>query len=135
MNPKDPPAKTTSRRPPLSPALRQAREAIDRGLSRDRGRLHGLWSRWRGRPDDAEAQAAFERALAESVVRRESRAANLPAAPVDPSLPIAAEADRIVELIRAHPVVVIAGETGSGKTTQIPKLCLAAGRGAAGMIG
>src|SRR5690606_38200790 len=51
MNPKDPPAKTTSRRPPLSPALRQAREAIDRGLSRDRGRLHGLWSRWRGRPD------------------------------------------------------------------------------------
>ncbi|KGM56622.1 DEAD/DEAH box helicase [Lysobacter arseniciresistens ZS79] len=119
----------------MSPGLRQAREAIDHGLSRDRGRLHGLWSRWRGRPDDADAQGAFERALAESVARRESRAANLPVAPVDPSLPIAAEADLIVELIRAHPVVVIAGETGSGKTTQIPKLCLAAGRGAAGMIG
>jgi ATP-dependent helicase HrpA len=50
-------------------------------------------------------------------------------------LPIAGEADRIVDLIRKHPVVVIAGETGSGKTTQLPKLCLAAGRGAAGMIG
>jgi ATP-dependent helicase HrpA len=46
-----------------------------------------------------------------------------------------AEAERIVELIRKHQVVVIAGETGSGKTTQMPKLCLAAGRGAAGMIG
>lgn len=54
---------------------------------------------------------------------------------MDPALPIAAEAERIVELIRKHPVVVIAGETGSGKTTQLPKLCLAAGRGAAGLIG
>src|SRR5690606_23011101 len=50
-------------------------------------------------------------------------------------LPIAAHADRIVELLRRHQVLVVAGETGSGKTTQIPKLCLAAGRGAAGMIG
>src|SRR5690606_5768161 len=46
-----------------------------------------------------------------------------------------AQAERIIELIRSHQVVVIAGETGSGKTTQIPKLCLAAGRGSAGMIG
>ncbi|WP_081033308.1 ATP-dependent RNA helicase HrpA, partial [Xanthomonas euvesicatoria] len=45
------------------------------------------------------------------------------------------EAERIIALIRNHQVVVIAGETGSGKTTQLPKLCLAAGRGAAGMIG
>src|SRR5690606_2627188 len=59
----------------------------------------------------------------------------LPAAQVAPELPIAAHADRIVELLRAHQVVVIAGETGSGKTTQLPKLCLAAGQGAAGMIG
>ena len=54
---------------------------------------------------------------------------------VDPSLPIAAQADRIVALLREHQVVVVAGETGSGKTTQLPKLCLAAGRGVAGMIG
>jgi ATP-dependent helicase HrpA len=54
---------------------------------------------------------------------------------VDPALPIAAAADEIVALLRAHPVVVIAGETGSGKTTQLPKLCLAAGRGSRGMIG
>ncbi|MGO4260407.1 ATP-dependent RNA helicase HrpA [Lysobacter sp. TAB13] len=118
-----------------SAALRQARRAIDGALSRDRGRLHGLWSRWSGKPGDDKAQAAFAQALAASVAQREARAKSLPRAPVDPALPIAAEGDRIVELIRKHPVVVIAGETGSGKTTQLPKLCLAAGRGAAGMIG
>jgi ATP-dependent helicase HrpA len=118
-----------------SAASRQARRAIDSALTRDRGRLHGLWSRWQAAPDDAGRQAAFAEALAQSVARREARAAALPQAPVDPALPIANEAEHIVELIRAHPVVVIAGETGSGKTTQLPKLCLAAGRGAAGMIG
>ena len=116
-------------------ALRQARQAIDGAMSRDRGRLHGLWSRWSGKPGDDKAQAAFAQALSASVTQREARAAALPRAPVEASLPIAAEAERIVELIRKHPVVVIAGETGSGKTTQLPKLCLAAGRGAAGMIG
>ena len=112
-----------------------ARRAIDGALSRDRGRLHGLWSRWNASPADPKVQAAFVQALTASVAQREARATSLPRAPVDPSLPIASEAERIVALIRDHPVVVIAGETGSGKTTQIPKLCLAAGRGAAGMIG
>jgi len=124
-----------SRQGDASAALRQARRAIDGALSRDRARLHGLWSRWSGKPGDAAAQDAFSRALAASVAQREARAAALPQAPVDPALPIAAEAQRIVDLIRKHPVVVIAGETGSGKTTQLPKLCLAAGRGAAGLIG
>ena len=116
--------------------LRRARAAVDGALSRDRGRLIGLWSRWSGKPGDAGLQAVFAEALAVSVAAREARAASLPTAvAVDPTLPIAAEADRLVELIRRHQVVVIAGETGSGKTTQLPKLCLAAGRGAAGMIG
>jgi len=119
----------------VSNALRQARRAIDGALSRDRGRLHGLWSRWSAKPSDVRTRDAFAQALATSVAQREARTAALPAAPVAPDLPIAAKADEIVELIRAHQVVVIAGETGSGKTTQLPKLCLAAGRGAAGMIG
>ena len=100
--------------------LSAARRAIDGALTRDRGRLQGLWSRWSGEPADDKAQAAFAQALANSVAQREARAAALPSAPVESSLPIAAEAERIVELIRRHPVVVIAGETGSGKTTQIP---------------
>ena len=146
MNPIDANAKTASRQggkartgPRADDAhqaeLQRARRAIDGALSRDRGRLHGLWSRWSAKPADDKAQAAFAQALSASVAQREARVAALPQAPVDPSLPIANEADRIVELIRQHQVIVIAGETGSGKTTQIPKLCLAAGRGAAGMIG
>ncbi len=119
----------------ISAASTQARRAIDGACSRDAARLHGLWRRWQARPADAALRDAFAAALAESVARREARAARLPQAEVDPALPIAGEAERIVELIRKHPVVVIAGETGSGKTTQLPKLCLAAGRGAAGMIG
>ncbi len=121
---------------PHDRALQTARRAVDGALARDRGRLLGLWSRWSGKPDDAALQAAFANALAPSVAAREARAATLPTAvEIDPSLPIAGEAERIIELIRDHQVVVIAGETGSGKTTQLPKLCLAAGRGAAGMIG
>jgi ATP-dependent helicase HrpA len=131
MIPKDSPADEARAR-----ALREGRRAVEGALARDRGRLLGLWSRWSGKPADAAAQAAFADALAASVAAREARAAALPTAvAVDPALPIAAEAERLVALIRDHQVVVIAGETGSGKTTQLPKLCLAAGRGAAGMIG
>jgi ATP-dependent helicase HrpA len=112
-----------------------ARHAIDGALCRDRGRLLGLWSKWQATPEDAALGDAFALKLQASVAERERRANALPLATVDASLPIAASADAIVELIRKHQVVVIAGETGSGKTTQLPKLCLQAGRGAAGMIG
>jgi ATP-dependent helicase HrpA len=50
------------------------------------------------------------------------------AAQIDPSLPIAAHAAEIAALVAAHPVVIVAGETGSGKTTQLPKICLNLGR-------
>ena len=112
-----------------------ARAGIDAARAADRGRLLSLWSAWHAQPGDAARAAAFDAALRASVDARARRAAQLPAAQVEPSLPIAAEAARIVQLIRAHPLVVVAGETGSGKTTQLPKLCLLAGRGAAGMVG
>ncbi|MBA4397076.1 MAG: ATP-dependent RNA helicase HrpA [Syntrophus sp. (in: bacteria)] len=51
------------------------------------------------------------------------------------SLPIVARKEDIIRAIRRHSVVVITGETGSGKTTQIPKMCLEAGRGLRGIIG
>ncbi|WP_045767764.1 ATP-dependent RNA helicase HrpA [Xanthomonas albilineans] len=120
---------------PLVARLRERRAAIDSALTRDRGRLLGLWSRWQAAPGNAALESAFEQALDASRTRCAARAAAQPAIVLDPQLPIAREAERIVALIRAHQVVVIAGETGSGKTTQLPKLCLIAGRGAAGMIG
>jgi ATP-dependent helicase HrpA len=51
------------------------------------------------------------------------------------SLPITARRDELVQAIRDHQVVVVAGETGSGKSTQLPKMCLEAGRGIEGLIG
>ncbi len=51
-----------------------------------------------------------------------------------PELPISARAEEITAALQQHPVLILAGETGSGKSTQIPKLCLAAGRGTAGRI-
>ena len=54
---------------------------------------------------------------------------------VPEQLPIAAHTEAITAALRDHQVVIVAGETGSGKTTQLPKIALAAGRGLAGMIG
>ncbi|CAM3423508.1 ATP-dependent RNA helicase HrpA [Nocardioides dubius] len=52
-----------------------------------------------------------------------------------PQLPVSARRDDIAEAIRDHQVVIVAGETGSGKTTQLPKICLELGRGSSGLIG
>ncbi len=51
------------------------------------------------------------------------------------SLPVSARRDEIAEAIRRHPVVIVCGETGSGKTTQLPKICALAGGGRRGLIG
>lgn len=52
-----------------------------------------------------------------------------------PDLPVSARRDEIASAIRDHQVVIVSGETGSGKTTQLPKICMQLGRGVAGMIG
>ncbi len=68
------------------------------------------------------------------LARRESgRAALLPIR--YPDLPVAERRDEIAAAVRDHQVVIVAGETGSGKTTQLPKICLDLGRGVAGLIG
>ncbi|MET8380257.1 ATP-dependent RNA helicase HrpA [Streptomyces microflavus] len=63
------------------------------------------------------------------------RAARLPALSYPEELPVSQKKDEILEAIRDHQVVIVAGETGSGKTTQIPKICMELGRGVRGMIG
>ncbi len=79
--------------------------------------------------------ARLHEQLLASIALREERAANVPKISYPPDLPITARKDDIVAAIRANQVVVIAGETGSGKTTQIPKMCLEAGLGIEAKIG
>lgn len=74
-------------------------------------------------------------ALARSVERREARASRRPPIAYPDDLPVAQRAAEIARAIDAHQVVIVCGETGSGKTTQLPKICIAAGRGERGLIG
>ena len=69
-----------------------------------------------------------------SVLRRKARQESLPKIVYPQDLPVAQRLDDIRKAISEHQVVVLAGETGSGKTTQIPKICLEMGRGVAGLI-
>jgi len=98
-----------------------------RCMRRDRGRLARLRRAGRKRELD-------ELYRASSRLRR-SRAENVPPLRYDPALPITARKDEIVAAIRDHQVIVVCGETGSGKSTQLPKLCLEAGLGIDGFIG
>ena len=87
-----------------------------------------------GRPTQRE-RALLEDLLARSRERHAARAARLPRPRYPEELPIAQHRGDIAKLIREHPVTIVCGETGSGKTTQIPKICVELGRGAAGFIG
>ncbi|HWU77437.1 MAG TPA: ATP-dependent RNA helicase HrpA [Rhodanobacter sp.] len=130
MNDNSPPRKNS----PADAGLRDLRRQLDAVSSHDFGRLLGRWRTLSHRPDPSKL-AALQADIERSAARRRARVAAKPAIRLDESLPISARGEDIIKLIREHQVVVIAGETGSGKTTQLPKLCLAAGRGEAGMIG
>ncbi len=86
-----------------------------------------------------EARAAVLAEIEAEVARAEERMAErrgrLPEITYPEQLPVSQKKDEIAAAIRDHQVVIVAGETGSGKTTQIPKICLELGRGVRGMIG
>ncbi|HEY3503816.1 MAG TPA: ATP-dependent RNA helicase HrpA [Actinocatenispora sp.] len=90
------------------------------------------------RLDSARGEAGLAR-LAGEVAAAERRVADrraaVPAITYPEQLPVSAHRDEIAAAIRDHQVVIVAGETGSGKTTQIPKICLELGRGIHGQIG
>ena len=73
--------------------------------------------------------------LGRSVERRKKRAAAVPKIEFGDDLPVLLKREEIATTIRDHQVVVVSGETGSGKSTQLPKICLDLGRGVGGMIG
>ncbi len=101
-----------------------------RGLSRDLRQAPG------SRRNNAEkAQADFAALLEKSRAAVAERRARLPRPDFPEDLPVNGKRAEIAELIANHQVVIVCGETGSGKTTQLPKICLELGRGARGYIG
>ncbi len=90
------------------------------------------------RKNAADIQPALEPLQADiqaSRERRQQRKRQCPQPEFPEELPVSMQREVIAQTIREHQVVVVAGETGSGKTTQLPKICLLAGRGEAGLIG
>jgi ATP-dependent helicase HrpA len=110
----------------------QLLQRLDQALIRDRHRLRRQFHELRKQPDGP--ARAVGRAFPGPAPGRRARA-SIPAIRYDDSLPIAAKRDEIKAALEKIQVVVIAGETGSGKTTQLPKICLELGRGSHGLIG
>ena len=109
---------------------------LDQAMQADRHRLRRQLHELQKQTPQAEATLAqwLERFQA-SVAKVEARRQSIPAIRYDDALPIAAKRDEIKKALQEHQVLVIAGETGSGKTTQLPKICLELGRGVHGLIG
>ncbi len=101
--------------------LRQELRAIQ-AEGKQGKRVDGRLAQWRKN---------FERSMA----LRETRRAGVPRVQFDDDLPVSRKRDAIAAAIREHQVVIVCGETGSGKSTQIPKICLDMGRGIDGFIG
>ncbi|MGW4197937.1 ATP-dependent RNA helicase HrpA [Streptomyces sp. NPDC005004] len=79
--------------------------------------------------------AEIEGEIGQAASRMDVRRSRVPAVTYPEQLPVSQKKDEIAAAIRDHQVVIVAGETGSGKTTQIPKICMELGRGVRGMIG
>ncbi|MGE5134906.1 MAG: ATP-dependent RNA helicase HrpA [Gemmatimonadota bacterium] len=121
---------------PVSPADLRAR--LPGLMLRDQRRLSRRIAQAAALRDPAARQRALARAetsVAAAAARVEARRASVPVLSYPPELPVSQRREEIAAAIRDHQVVVVAGETGSGKTTQLPKICLALGRGVTGQIG
>jgi ATP-dependent helicase HrpA len=117
---------------PLAPLITECLSRDRPALARDLARLQKRLAT--GKPADRMA-AELQRRIEASHAAREARRASLPKPRFPEDLPVSEHRDEIAKLIAENPVVVICGETGSGKTTQLPKICLELGRGVDGFIG
>ncbi|MGN7225218.1 ATP-dependent RNA helicase HrpA [Dietzia maris] len=117
-----------------TPDLRRARNELFARLD-DVGTLDAHRLRSRVRRARVDQLDDLGRRIDEAAERVRRRSESIPTPRYPEQLPVSARKDEIAEAIRDNQVVVIAGETGSGKTTQIPKICLELGRGVKGMIG
>ena len=122
----------------MTTSLADVRARLPELTQRDQYRLSRRADRAAALRDARARERAFGQILAE-LDRAEAlvaaRRQSVPVISYPPELPITQKKDEIAAAIRDHQVVVVAGETGSGKTTQLPKICLELGRGVTGQIG
>ncbi|AXB44359.1 ATP-dependent helicase [Amycolatopsis albispora] len=104
-------------------------------MPRDRSRLRRRLEGARKARDVEAVAARIEADIAAAEQRVANRRAAVPKVTYPAELPVSQRKDDIAAAIRDHQVVIVAGETGSGKTTQLPKICLELGRGVFGQIG
>ncbi|BBZ43672.1 ATP-dependent RNA helicase HrpA [Mycobacterium parmense] len=114
------------------PSVAQLRNRLDGLTIADAARLGRRLKSLRNPQPEKLEQLAGQIAKAEALVA--TRHAAVPAITY-PDLPVSERREEIADAVRANQVVVVAGETGSGKTTQLPKICLGIGRGIRGTIG
>jgi len=121
------------------PSLSELRRRIGLAMQADQ---HGLRRMLASIEQAQRSRQAFDRnlkrfqeALDKSQAVFERRAAQVPKVALNPDLPVTAKQAEIAAAIRDHQVVIVCGETGSGKSTQLPLICLQAGRGVRGLIG
>ncbi|MFF4809512.1 ATP-dependent RNA helicase HrpA [Micromonospora chersina] len=127
---------------PAAPAVPETVRDLHRRLSalmfRDQRRLQRRLDGVRKLRDPQRRESALAE-IAADVARAEARLAArraaVPTVTYPAQLPVSERKDDIAAAIRDHQVVIVAGETGSGKTTQLPKICLELGRGVTGLIG
>ncbi len=121
------------------PAFSEIRRQIGQAMLADQFRLRrSLDSVQRAAKGKQQFDRSLKRltdSLKKSIELREKRAANLPPIELNAELPVSGRRDEIVEAIENNQVVILCGETGSGKSTQLPLICLGMGRGVAGTIG
>jgi ATP-dependent helicase HrpA len=120
---------------PFDSLLSRLDQCLLSDRERLRKRLHGLRRRAAEAAPFDEGLARVQAAIAASLAKAEARRATLPEPAFPPELPVSERLAEIQALLRNHQVVVLCGETGSGKSTQLPKICLSLGRGVFGRIG
>jgi ATP-dependent helicase HrpA len=129
---------TSLQSPASVPEVRQLRRRLSEVTLRDERRLQRRLDGLRTTKDASARQRALSAIATEiekSANRVQARAASVPPITYPAELPVSQQRDDLLAAIRAHQVVIVAGETGSGKTTQLPKICLELGRGVRGQIG
>ncbi|MEU0520697.1 ATP-dependent RNA helicase HrpA [Streptosporangium sp. NPDC006007] len=125
---------TPSLTSPLAELHARLPELTLRDQRRLRRRLDGA-RRIRNRAAQQKIAAEITSDIERAERRVAERRAGVPAVTYPDALPVSRRRDDILAAIRDHQVVIVAGETGSGKTTQLPKICLELGRGVRGLIG